>query len=262
MRGAARALWPLAKRGLPVYLVTLGLGAAGGGVYWGTTWATHSPRFAVAHIDMNGADKQDEAELDRAISPAMGGNLFLTDTKAVARELGELPWIDSAEVSRQLPNRLIVTVKEHQAAAIVALESLYLADDEGNPFKRAAIDRGEGEGLVVITGLSRDDFRHESAAARAAIRGALALEKAYLSKSERPTLSEIHIDPFRGYDLVLADSGARIHLGDCDESQISRRIHRFDSAWAALDDDERSRASSFFLDNETREQSVTIAFAK
>jgi len=247
---------------VPVYLATFGLAAVGGGVHLGIEWASHSPRFAVAQAEVQGTEHLPDQDIQRVLAPVLGTNLFVTDTKAVARKLRELPWLEDAEVKRRLPNRLVVSVKEHVPAALVSLGGLYLADASGHPFKRAAIDRGEGEGLVTFTGLSRDDYKAEPETVEAAIRGALEVERLYRAVDARPALGEIHIDPLRGFTLVLAKTGSRVHLGRDDNPILEQRLGRFDTAWAALSEAERDRAGSFFIDNETRQHSVTIAFAQ
>lgn len=253
---------PIAKRGVPVYLATFGLAAVGGGVHLGIEWATHSPRFAVAQAEVQGTEHLPDHEIRHVLAPVLGTNLFSIDTKAVARKLRELPWIEEAQVGRRLPNRLTVRIVEHEPAALVALGGLYLADASGHPFKRAAIDLGEGAGLLTFTGLSRDDYRADPESVEAAIRGALEVARLYQSGANRPELGEIHIDTLRGFTLVLAKTGSRIHLGRDDNPVLAQRLGRFDTAWAALAEGEREHARSFFIDNETRQHSVTIAFAQ
>ena len=136
------------------------------------------------------------------------------------------------------------------------------ASDATWPFKRAAIDRGEGDGLFVVTGLAREEYLADSELTEAAVRGALSVSNMYRTGKDRPEVGEIHIDPLRGYTLVFADTGSRVHLGRGSDPVLEQRLDRFDSAWAALSSDEQKRARTFFIDNETRQHSVTIAFAQ
>jgi cell division protein FtsQ len=243
-------------------LALLGLGVVGGGAYWGIQWATHSPRFDLARAEVHGLSHMPHAELEQALEPVMGGNLFRTDTDAVERRLETLPWIADADVSRRLPNRLLIEVLEEEPAIMVSLGGLYLADARGRVFKRANTATGEGEGLVVVTGLGRDDYLADPASAQVVIASALELAKGYHAISGRPALGEVNVDQNRGFSLVVAETGARIHCGLGSLAELDKRLHRFDAAWAALSPEERANARNFHIDNETREDSVTIAFAQ
>ncbi|MBT8494194.1 MAG: FtsQ-type POTRA domain-containing protein [Deltaproteobacteria bacterium] len=250
-----------ARRGAPLGLLALGLGVVGTGAYAGVQWATHSPRFSLVAAEVRGLHNMPHAELEQALEPVMGGNLFRTDTDAVERRLELLPWIEDAEVSRRLPNRLLVEVVEEEPAVMVSLGGLYLADDRGRVFKRANTATGEGLGLVVVTGLERHDYRADPASAQQLITSARRLADSYRLVMNRPKLGEVHIDSSRGFALVLAESGARIHCGFGRVETLEARLLRFDAAWAALSPDERAKTRNLYIDNETREDSVTIAFA-
>jgi cell division protein FtsQ len=257
-----RRLASSARRGAPIGLALLGLGVVGGGAYFGVQWATHSPRFDLARAEVHGLSHMPHAELEQALEPVMGGNLFRTDTDAVERRLRALPWLADAEVSRRLPNRLLIEVVEEEPALLVSLGGLYLADARGRVFKRASTATGEGQGLVVVTGLRRDDYLADPASAQVVIASALQLAEGYQSIDSRPALGEVNIDQGRGFSLVLAETGARIHCGLGSIDELTTRLRRFDAAWAALSPAERAKTRNLHIDNETREDSVTIAFAE
>lgn len=257
LRGTGRQLY----RRRRIFAALALAGALGTGAHFGLRWAASSPRFSIDDVEVSGGAHLSSAELERVVDPVRGLNLFRVDTAAVRRAAEELGWVASAEVRRRLPDRLEIDVTEREAAAVVSLGGLYLVEADGVPFKRASVIRGEAEGLPVVTGLERADYHNEPDSAAAAIRGALELHALYAAGDRRPALSEIHLDKKRGFSLVLADSGARVELGTGDIHLISERLARFDTSWAALSATERGAARTFFLDNDTRVDNVTIAFA-
>ena len=161
-----------------------------------------------------------------AVAP--GDRLLSIDTDVVAARVASHPWVASARVRRELPSALAIDVTERSAAAVAVLGALYLIDESGHPFKRATLD--EADGLVSLTGISRQQYAAFRDASAAAYREALAILDEYRSPDSssrpRPPLSEIHIDPHYGFSLVLYDGGAEIRLGRGDYTDKLERLDR------------------------------------
>jgi cell division protein FtsQ len=85
---------------------------------------------------------------------AVGENLFRADLPRATRALESQPWVAAVHIERQLPGTLRIDVEEHRAAALVQAGALYVLDDEGRLFKRAAPD--DGLDLPIITGATWD----------------------------------------------------------------------------------------------------------
>ena len=99
-------------------------------------------------------------------------------TNAVSGELShgvqkqlELTLLSAEAARRELPSTIAVDVVEREAACVVALNALYLADTRGLVFKRANPD--EAAALPVITGVDRDAYLSEPEHAREHVREAL-----------------------------------------------------------------------------------------
>ena len=99
---------------------------------------TASPAFTVREVRFTGLLHATEGELLRRSGLTLGENLFRADLPRAARALEGHPWVASARIERRLPGALVVEVHEHRPAALVQLGSLYLLDEEGKLFKRAA----------------------------------------------------------------------------------------------------------------------------
>jgi len=247
-------------RAVPALIALGAIAAASTAAWFGYHWLTTSDRFAVETIEVHGAERL-SADRVRALSGLdLGDNVFLVDLAGVERSLENEPWIASATATRELPDRIIVEITERTPAALVELGGLYLADADGLAFKRAAIERGEGQGLTVITGIARDDYLADEPAAQATIRAAHEAATAYTRGEGRPGLGEIHVDSRQGLTLVTYDTALSLHLGKTSNGALPLRLAAFDAAWSALDEQERAQASVIFMDNETNPDRITVRF--
>lgn len=221
MRGAARAvgrqLWALAK-------VTAGLAVVAGAGWGGAYVVRHvinSPRFALRDVRVAATAHVRTDDVLALAGVHMGDRLLTVDTDTVAARVAAHPWVASARVRRELPATLAIDVTERHAAAAALLGGLYLVDEAGHPFKHATLE--EADGLVVLTGVSREQYAGFRAASEGALREALAVLAAYRADdplaaarpdaASRPSLSELHIDPRYGFSLFLLDGGGEIRLG-------------------------------------------------
>ncbi len=78
-----------------------------------------------------------------------GSSLLALQPLKVEAALLRQPWVAAVELHRQWPDRLSIRIKEHQAAAIVQLEELYLMSDRGRLFK--VLEPQDPHDLPVIT---------------------------------------------------------------------------------------------------------------
>jgi cell division protein FtsQ len=262
-RSQVRALCGRAGRAaLPGLIAVASVAGAAGAAFLGYGWLTSSPRFALAGVEVRGARELDQADVEAALGPAMGANLFRLPLEAIERRLRAEPWIADVAVRRRLPDHLVVDIDEHRAAALVDLDGLYLVDASGRAFKRADLARGEAAGLPVVTGVGRDAYRRNADQAQERIRAALAAAGAYALDPGRPPLGEVHRDPDRGLTLFTRRPVVAIHLGrPGGPAVLRRRLALFDAAWAALGPDERAALSAVHLDRDGSPVRVTVAFA-
>jgi len=245
------------RRSLPAVAALAILAALGGALWQGRRWLTHSPRFAITEIAIRGAHRVDTVALRARLPVHVGDNAFI-DLDALARAVRDEPWVAAAEVRRELPHTIAIAIREHVAAAVAELGELYLVDASGRPFKRAALDAGEADGLPVVTGLTRTAFTADADAAAATIADAIAALARWRT-ADRPAIGELHIDPHGAITLHTYDPAIAIQLGALG-GEASPRIQAFDAAWAGLSDAERAHTRAIHLD--ARPDHVTVAFAK
>ncbi|HEY6174209.1 MAG TPA: FtsQ-type POTRA domain-containing protein, partial [Kofleriaceae bacterium] len=237
--------------------------ALGGGLWQGYRWLSHSPRFAITEIAIQGAHHVDADALRAALPIHLGDNAFV-GLADIARAVRDEPWVAAVEVRRMLPHTIVIAIREHVAAAVAELGDFYLVDAAGRPFKRATLDlppeardAGEADGLPIITGLTRAAFTADPEATTASIADALAALDRWRAAA-RPEIGELHIDAHGALTLHTYDPAIAIQLGA--SGSAGDRIQAFDAAWAALSAAERARTRAIHLD--ARPDHVTVAFAK
>lgn len=250
IRTAARARRGV-LRGMAIGLVAVvGMGSA----YY---WASTSPRFAVTSIHVDGNHQVSLAQINAALPFPMGANIFGVDTSRAEAALLAMPWVRAARVVRAWPNTIAITIAERQAAAIVALNDLYLVDAKGAFIKKCDIAAGEGGELPILLGLSREAFAGSDGASpgQARVVEMLALLRTWASNAARPAIAEVVFDG-GAYTLRTAETEIEIHL---DGTALASRLAVFDAAWQSLAADEKARLRALRLDS-TRDH-VTVAFA-
>jgi cell division protein FtsQ len=239
--------------------LTLGVGlllCSGGGALAAHRFLMRSPHFAVAAVRFSPLVHVSAESLGARAGVALGTPLFRVDLDAVAHAVAEEPWVESARARRELPSTVVVDVVERQAACLVALGPLYLADARGVVFKRASPD--EAAALPVVTGVAREAYLSDPERALASVREALAALAAWRRGGARPPVGEVHCDPPFGLTLYSA-GGTGVRVGRVD-GELDARLGRFDAVWEALQA-RGERARLIYLDNRARPDRVTVKLA-
>jgi len=85
-----------------------------------------------------------------------GVNIFSVNLSIVKKRLLSHPWIEEAEISRELPSGIDIRIKEHKAVAIVDFGRRFLINNKGKIFKE--FNAGDPDVLPVINGLRYSDI--------------------------------------------------------------------------------------------------------
>jgi cell division protein FtsQ len=153
---SVRAVLGAVLRTLAAAVLSAALGAGG---FYGYRWACNSPLFGVRDIRFTGLVHASEAELLARGGVKSGDNLFRVDLLQAAQGIEAHPWVAAARLTRKLPATIEVNVLEHHPAALVQMGGLYVLDEQGKLFKRAAPE--DGLDLPIISGLSRIEPQRE-----------------------------------------------------------------------------------------------------
>ncbi len=215
----------------------------------------HSPRFAVATIEISPTHHVTTDRLRSLAGVQLGRNLITLDTAEVARRLQREPWLRKIHVEKRLPSTLKIVVSEFEVAALVALDSLYMMTTEGEVFRRAST-RDYDVKLPIVTGVGRAAYLLDREWAQGQLRRALHVLSLYQQNADRPMVREAHIDQITGVTFSLAD-GATIRLGQGTDEELSRRLARFDAVWQTLKKKGES-AQLVLLDNHAHPDHITV----
>ncbi len=219
-----RLLWILAP------LAVLALGAR-------PAWQAlrRHPYFAVRQVVIHHRGRLARADLQRALAVTPGDPIWDVDGAAAAARLRSLPWVRSATVRREPPDRVVVRVREYRPAAIVSLTDpqpgLYYVAANGRIF--APVGATDGRDLPYITGLGRADLDGRAGFGARAVHRALALLRLV---GREPggigPVSEVHADRERGLTLLPVRPPLPIVLGWNGLSRKLERVARVLPLWA------------------------------
>jgi cell division protein FtsQ len=118
---------------------------------------TQCDYFAAEKITIEGARRLTPEQVARQARVRTGDNILSVNLGLVRKRLRAHPWIAEAEVSREIPSRLIIRVREHAALAVVDFGQKFLINHQGLIFK--PWDPGDPHDLPVIRGLDLSDLK-------------------------------------------------------------------------------------------------------
>jgi cell division protein FtsQ len=219
------------------------------GAWQGFRAAERASFFTLREVRFSGLSHATRDELLARSGLAPGANLLHLDLAAATRSIESHPWIASARLSRRLPGAVEVEVVEHRAAANLQLGGLYLIDDLGRVFKRAAPE--DGLDLPLVTGMKREDWGKDRPAAQIRVYTALQLLDAWKAEGlPSSALEEVRLDEDGGLTAFARDAGQlqEIRLGSRD---LALKLRRLVQVRAALQR-RGERAARVDLDNQGR----------
>ncbi len=112
--------------------------------------------FRANSISVDGTNRLSKNQIIKHIGIDAGINIFSINLSATRKRLLAHPWIADAEVRRELPDEINISIKEHKPLAIIDLGRKFLINNHGEIFKELApSDPGN---LPVIIGLEFSDL--------------------------------------------------------------------------------------------------------
>lgn len=173
---------------------------------------TQATYYRARQLPVSGNQRLSDAAVLAQAGLAPGVQILDLNLAVVHTRLLAHPWIAQAQVSREIPDTLRVTVREHRPLAVMDMRMgrRYLLNAEGRLFKQW--DATDPEDLPVITGLSYRDLPMDEAAGTRPFQAVLSL----LTETgawEALALSRIEADAETGLTLVVAHSAQQIRMG-------------------------------------------------
>lgn len=241
---------------LRVVMGVLLIAGIGAGVAWGARrYVRTSPRFAVSEIMTVGGKRRGPDELANIAGVAKGQNVFSIDLDRARSRLAADPWIESAEIARQLPGTIAIRVSEREAAGLVAMsEGNYLVTRDGVIIKR--VEAGDPIDFDVVTGVPLRLVLDDREAATRMIRGALdlALDYGRSPLAQRAPLQEAHVEPSGDLTLVVGKSGVVLRMG---AGPYRKKLEQAVRIVAELDR-RGAKPDTIMLDDEARPDRVVV----
>jgi len=170
-------------------------------------YAAHHPYFTISDILVGTDGPFSEQEVREWSGVRFGMSLWEVDPAQVEARLLAHPWIQTAEVKREFPQRVSLRVTARRAVAVVVRPSLTYLDDTGVCFAAPANDVNFD--LPYVTGFA--EISPDTPEAQTALAEVLHLLS--LTRLWQEPLSEIRWDQRQGYTLFLARRRVTIRLG-------------------------------------------------
>lgn len=190
---------------------------------------TQSDYFATDQVIIEGARLLTPAQVARQAGVHPGDNILAVNLTLVRKRLLAHPWIAAAEVSREIPSRLVIRIKEQQALAVVDFGQKFLINYQGQIFKEW--EPMDPDNLPVISGLNVSDLgvygqlpeSKESGAAAISAPFKAVMQVLQLGRDQKSILPNrlvrrISVDRQIGLTLYAFDSLKVINLGYSDYS--------------------------------------------
>ncbi len=188
-------------------------------------WLTRTPVFTIRAIDLAGDLQRNSVPTVRAnAAPRLVGNFFSVDLQAAQAAFEAVPWVRRAVVRRVWPDRLLVVLEEHQAAALWEGETT--EGSEGSGLERLV--NSFGELFDANLGDVEDERLPVFTSAQTSVPQALRLLRRVQPAFSSLDQTVLHVaQTRRGSWRVRLDGGAVVELGRGTEDELVARTERF-----------------------------------
>jgi cell division protein FtsQ len=118
---------------------------------------TRTTMLRAKMVAVTGCQRLSENDVLRQAGIYRGDNIFAINLNVARQRLLAHPWISGADVIREVPDGILVRIREHRALAMVEMNNKrYLMNTRGEIFKHYS---GETDALPVISGFSPEDIQ-------------------------------------------------------------------------------------------------------
>ena len=115
-------------------------------------WSTRLPLFPLRQVVVtHELHELRRSDLERSLAGRLRGNFFSINLDALRASLEQLPWVRRAEVRRQWPSRIEVSIEEHVPVAFWGQATGQLVNSYGEIFS-AAISAAPSETMPLLLG--------------------------------------------------------------------------------------------------------------
>ena len=244
------------------WLAWLGKGLAGVGIIaslwlagqWLGQYVRHAPAFAIKTIHIHGNKRLNRDEILRVAGMKLGDNAFAYHGALIEKRLAHHRWIASVQASRALPDSYTLHIREHQPAAVLALDHLYLVSTEGVVFKQLSLE--DPIDMPVITGVDAARFENDRHYRASTLLRVLALFQDYRDAGlwQREPIAEVHVMEDDELSVYVGKGVTYVKLGrspyDTKLKQLKGILDRLNAQYL--------QASYVYLDNVRRPDRAVV----
>lgn len=185
------------------------------------------PWFRLEEIEISGLKNVDRKEVLNALRIPRNASLLTVKVSERAKALDTIPWFRAANVSVNLPDRIVVDVQEREPVAVIFADEFFLMDGDGRLFVRTAAETYPN--LPLVTGFSGaglkqgDRLPAEALDAFRKLMGALDAAQGWLPLSQ---ISECRWHNEEGFILYTTLKAIPIEFGREDYDQKLARLQK------------------------------------
>ncbi len=180
---------------------------------------TQCDYFRAKNLWVTGMHRLTQGQVLKVAKVASGVNIFSVNLTKVRKRLLAQPWIEDAEVSRDLPYGIHITIKEQTPLAILDLGRKFIINTQGEIFKE--MDSSDQCRLPVVSGLEFSDINVKGEPRSApfnAVMKVLALGQEPESILPCTSIQRIDVDHEMGLTIYAHDTIREIKIGYHDYS--------------------------------------------
>ena len=115
-----------------------------------------SPYFKVTSLEVTGNKRLSIQEILDTAHIKSDTNVLLVNIPLSRKYLLSHPWISDAEISRELPGRLRIGIREHEPLAVLDMGRKFLINLEGKVFKE--LSDSDSVDLPIVEGIDFSDL--------------------------------------------------------------------------------------------------------
>jgi cell division protein FtsQ len=188
---------------------------------------TQGRMFAAREIVVMGNHRLTEAKVLALAGIEPGANIFAVNLGTARKRLLADGWVAEARVGREIPDRLVVRVREHEPAALLDLGGTYVMSWEGTIIKR--LEETDDFSLPLVKGLSYSDIPLAGGASTDSFDALLQVLRVARKDSGALCLDRLEkIDVDRGVGITLHATGPvkSVRIGFARYDEKYRRVER------------------------------------
>ena len=198
---------------ITIFLFILGLAS----LYYFRNDIKKAPVFKLKKIVITDISHYSFKDLIDRVAIDKNVSVFDIDLEEIEKNLLELSWIKKVRVTRILPNKISVSIKEHKIKGVVLFDILYFYNMEYSIFLKAY--PSEIKKFTIYSGLTMNEYENDFNSFKKKLTVMENISELFKKSNLNDicSLSEVGLTDFRGYEGVLKcddnDKYIRIILG-------------------------------------------------